>query len=391
MTNPFFLNIPKGRQTFAYYIAFFSFGIIAATLGPVLPFLAEHAGASISEASALFIAGALGFFLGSNIAGQLYDRVKGNPVIAAALALSGTAYFLLPVSNSLIHIFILLVFNGIGAGLVVVGSNTLLVWVRSDNLGPWMSGMFLLNGVGAFLSPLIITLSVSLTGNIVFSYRFSAFIFFLAAVFVLLTPSPEIRKKHNKNLKYTGKVVVTIGLTTAAALLYVGSEVSFSGWIFSYTREILDSGNRTAGIMTSLFWGSVTAGRLISIPLSRKMAPEKILIADIIGSLSGISIILLFPSSVISISFGTMIFGISIASFFPNLLAFTENNIGITGRINGIIFTGTALGGMSLPFLSGQLFQKFSPQMVMVGLLVYISINFILISVNIGLQNRQDN
>ncbi len=66
---------PVRRQTSAYYLAFFSFGIIAATLGPALPFLAQHAGASISEASVLFIAGALGFFLGSNIAGFLYDRV----------------------------------------------------------------------------------------------------------------------------------------------------------------------------------------------------------------------------------------------------------------------------------------------------------------------------
>ena len=383
------INKYKGRQTSAYYLSFFSFGIIAATLGPALPFLAEHAGASISEASVLFIAGALGFFLGSNLAGQFYDRMKGNPVVAAALGLTGTAFFFIPVSTTIIHIFILTVLNGIGAGLVVVGCNTLLVWVRSDNLAPWMNGLHLLNGVGAFLSPLIMTISISLTSDVVFSYRFNAVIFFLAAVFVIITPSPEIRKKQNRNFKYSGKTIVSIVLTTAAALLYVGTEVSFSGWIFSFTRKILNSSNSTAGIMTSFFWGSVTIGRLISIPLSRRVTPEKILIADLLGSITGISFILLFSSSVITISIGTIIFGISMASFFPNLLAFTEKHIGITGKINSIIFTGTALGGMSLPYLSGQLFQRIGPPMVMGGIIVYILINLTLTLINIKIQKEK--
>lgn len=101
------------RQTASYYLAFFSFGLVAAMLGPALPFLADHAGASISEASVLFIAGALGFFLGSNIAGFLYDRVKGNPVVAFSLAITGTAFFFIPLSKSIFQIFLLLVFNGI--------------------------------------------------------------------------------------------------------------------------------------------------------------------------------------------------------------------------------------------------------------------------------------
>ncbi|MCK5199186.1 MAG: MFS transporter, partial [Spirochaetales bacterium] len=172
-------------------------------------------------------------------------------------------------------------------------------------------------------------------------------------------------------------------------LLYVGTEVSFSGWIFSYTRAILNSSNSTAGIMTSFFWGSVTIGRLISIPLSRKISSEKFLIADLLGAVIGISFIFLFSSSAFTISMGTIIFGISMASFFPNLLAFTEKYIGITGRINGIIFTGTALGGMSLPYLSGQLFQKIGPHMVMGGIIIYILINLILTLINIKIQKEK--
>lgn len=371
------------RQTASYYLAFFSFGLIAAMLGPALPFLADHAGASISEASILFIAGALGFFLGSNIAGLLYDRVKGNPVVALALTITGTAFFFIPISKSILHIFLLLVFNGIGAGMVVVGSNTLLVWVRSNNLPPWMNGMHLLNGIGAFISPLVITFSITQTNDVILAYRINGIIFFMAALFVLFTPSPELRKKLSKDLKFSKKIIISIVLTAASALLYVGTEVSFSGWIFSFTREVLDSSNKTAGIMTSFFWGSITLGRGISIPLSKKLNPEKILILDILGSIIGISFILLFSGSAATIAAGTIIFGTFMGSFFPNLLAFTEKHIGITGRVNGIIFTSTALGGMSLPFLSGQLFQKISPYMVMYGLIVYLIINLVLTLINI--------
>jgi fucose permease len=376
------------RQTASYYLAFFSFGLIAAMLGPALPFLAVHAGASISEASVLFIAGALGFFLGSNIAGLLYDRVKGNPVVALALTMTGTAFFFIPISKSILQIFLLLIFNGIGAGMVVVGSNTLLVWVRTKNLAPWMNGMHLLNGIGAFLSPLIITFSITQTNDVIIAYRVNGVIFLLAAIFILLTPSPKIREKLSTDFKFSRKAIISIILISASALLYVGTEVSFSGWIFSYTREILNSSNKTAGIMTSFFWGSITLGRGISITLSRKLNPEKILIIDLLGSISGISFILLFSDSAVTIAAGTIIFGISMGSFFPNLLAFTEKYIGITGRVNGFIFTSTALGGMSLPFLSGQLFQKIAPQMVMFGLILYLSITLLLTMINIKRQTN---
>ncbi len=383
MINPEITQTALTRQTTSYYLAFFSFGLVAAMLGPALPFLADHAGVSISEASVLFIAGALGFFLGSNIAGFLYDRVKGNPVVALALVITGTAFFFIPLSKSILQIFLLLVFNGIGAGMVVVGSNTLLVWVRSNNLPPWMNGMHLLNGVGAFISPLVITYSITQTNDVILAYRFNGIIFFLAALFVLFTPSPKIRKKLSTDLKFSKKIVISIILTAASALLYVGTEVSFSGWIFSFTREVLDSSNKTAGIMTSFFWGSITLGRGISILLSKKLNPEKILILDILGSIAGISFILLFPGSAATIAAGTIIFGTFMGSFFPNLLAFTEKHIGITGRVNGIIFTSTALGGMSLPYLSGQLFQKVSPYMVMFGLIVYLVINLVLTLINV--------
>jgi fucose permease len=388
MTDQIIASGTIPRQTASYYLAFFSFGLIAAMLGPALPFLADHAGASISQASVLFIAGAIGFFLGSNIAGILYDRVKGNPVVSAALAITGTAFFFIPMSNSIFQIFLLLICNGIGAGMVVVGSNTLLVWVRSDNLPPWMNGMHLLNGIGAFISPLIITFSITQTNDVILAYRINGVIFFLAALFILLTPSPKIRKKLSTDLKFSRKTIISIILISASALLYVGTEVSFSGWIFSFTRKILTSSNKTAGIMTSFFWGSITLGRGISIFLAKKLNPEKILIIDILGSITGISFILLFSGSAATIATGTIIFGISMGSFFPNLLAFTERHIGITGRVNGIIFTSTALGGMSLPYLSGQLFQRIAPQMVMFGLIFYLLLNLVLTLINIKRQRN---
>lgn len=386
MINPVFPKNEISRQTTSYYTAFFCFGLVASMLGPALPFLAEHANVSISKASILFIAAAFGFFLGSNIAGILYDRVKGNPVAALALTITGIAFFIIPLANSLLYIFLFLVFNGIGAGMVVVGSNTLLVWVRSNNLAPWMNGMHLLNGIGAFISPLLITFSIIKTNDIILAYRINGIVFFMAALFVLFTPSPKIRKKLSKDLKFSKKTVISIVLTAISALLYVGTEVSFSGWIFSFTREVLNASNKTAGFMTSFFWGSITLGRGISILLSKKLTPEKILITDLLGSIAGISFILLFSGSATTIAVGTIIFGLSMGSFFPNILAFTEKYIGITGRVNGIIFTSTSIGGMSLPFLSGQLFQKFSPRMVMYGLILYLVINLIVTAINIKRQ-----
>ncbi len=63
------------RAAVGYYAAFVVLGLATASLGPVLPRLAEQVAVSLGSISLLFTARSLGYLTGSLGSGRLYDRV----------------------------------------------------------------------------------------------------------------------------------------------------------------------------------------------------------------------------------------------------------------------------------------------------------------------------
>ena len=149
--------------------------------------------------------------------------------------------------------------------------------------------------------------------------------------------------------------------------LYVGAEVSFGGWIFTFARTLKLGSETSAAYLTSVFWGALTAGRLVSIPIAMRFKPRTILIGSLAGSLVFISIILIRPEA---IWLGTIGFGLSMSSIFPTMLAFAGKRMKINGKITGYFFVGASVGAMSLPWLIGQLFESVGPVITMIAILV---------------------
>jgi fucose permease len=82
--------------------------------------------------------------------------------------------------------------------------------------------------------------------------------------------------------------------------------------------------------------------------------------------------LILFSKYLTAIWIGTMVAGFSMGSVFPLLLTFGENTIGLTGKISGIIFAGTSIGGMIFPYINGQFFTKVSPVSTMISIMCLI-------------------
>ena len=49
--------------------------------------------------------------------------------------------------------------------------------------------------------------------------------------------------------------------------------------------------------------------------------------------------------------------GFATATIFPNLMAFAEARMNMTGRLTGLFFLGSGLGMMLLPMLLGQVYE----------------------------------
>jgi FHS family Na+ dependent glucose MFS transporter 1 len=132
------------------------------------------------------------------------------------------------------------------------------------------------------------------------------------------------------------------------------------------------SSETAAAYLTSAFWGSLTAGRLLAIPIAARLRPRSILLIDLAGCLISMGIILSWPHSLVAVWAGTMGTGLAMASIFPTTLSLAESRMHITGQITSWFFVGASLGGMTVPWIIGQLFEPVGPYATMMTIMAAV-------------------
>jgi FHS family Na+ dependent glucose MFS transporter 1 len=260
---------------------------------------------------------------------------------------------------------------GAGEGALDVGGNLLLVWVHREGSNPVLNALHFFFGVGAFLGPVIVAQSLLFTGDINWAYWVIAIFPLPLAVWMLRVPSPAAPETHE--VEAQGPVnVLMVALIAALFFLYVGAEISFGGWIYTYAIALGLGSETSAAYLTSAFWGALTAGRLVAIPVATRLRPRFLLTMDLLGCLISLSLIILFYQSYLVVWVGAIGLGVSMASFFPTTLAYAARRLPTRGGVTRWFFVGSGLGGMVLPWLIGQLFEPFGPRVIMFAILVNI-------------------
>lgn len=365
------------NKTYAYYAAFVVLGLAAASFGPTLPGLAEHVRSTIGQISYLFILRSLGYLIGSLLAGRLYDRVKGHPLMSGMIFIIAIAMVLIPVIPTLWLLAAVLLTIGTAEGLLDVGGNTLLVWVHRDKMGPYMNGLHFFFGLGAFLSPIIIAQAVLQSGDIYWAYWALAMLMLPPALWLARLPSPSPIVTA-ANAAARPALPLLIAMIALFDFLYVGAEVAYGGWVFTYAITLQLGTPAVAAYLTSAFWGALTAGRLLSIPIAARYTPRSILLVDLLIVLASLGVILALPELFTALWVGTLGVGFGMASIFPTLLTLAERHMTITGFVTSWFFVGSSLGGMTLPWIIGQLFEPVGPQVVMIGITLFMLCDLLL-------------
>jgi len=383
MTTPSAPSAPADNRSrllraLAYYAAYVTLGLSVAALGPTLPALAEQTGSDLSQISIIFMANALGYMLGTQVGGRLYDRVPGHPVLAAMLLSMAVLLVAVPLAPSRWLLGLVLALVGVGMGALDVGGNTLIVWLFGRDVGPYMNALHFSFGLGAFLSPLMIDRIVVLGGGIRWAYWLLALLIALAALWMTRLPSPsrqEAATGPEAAARKAGFGWLTV-LIAGLMFLHLGAELGYGNWIFSYGLAVDVGPETTARLLNSVFWGALTLGRLIAIPVAAWLLPRTMLLIDLIGAAISMGVILLLPGWAPAVWIGTFGFGLSLASFFASAFNFAERRMPITGRVTGYILVVANAGSMTIPWLIGQLFESVGPQAMMstIGLTVVVSL-----------------
>lgn len=356
-------------NTLGYFWALFSLGMVVASIGPSLPELATTTGVSLGAVGVAFSAYRGGYMVGSLAGGTALDRIAGNRLVAVGLLVMGGALALVPTVPLLPALVVVFVLIGIAGGVVEVGGNTLLVWVYREKVGPWMSGLHFAFGIGAMVSPFLIGQSLRITGGLPPAFLIAALLMAPGALLLLLTRTPKAPPQSDGD-GGTGDLSMVL-LVSIFLLLYIGVESSFGGWIYAWSIQVHSVTPAQAAILTSLFWGTITAGRLFSVPLASRLAPRTLLTVTVVGISLSLALIAspLGSASELVVWIAAAGAGLSMAAVFPTAMSFAGRHMRVTGSSSRWFFIGAGAGGMTIPWGIGQLMDATGPATVMPAIL----------------------
>lgn len=344
-------------QTICCYVAFVAIGLAAGLLGPTLVGLAKQTGSSFAAIGFVFTVHSFGYVVGSTVFGKFYDRAAGHKILAVMIVALSAALLLIPMAAELWMLLCAALLLGTAEGTGQVGVNTLLVWLYDRKSTPFLNGAHFFFGVGALTSPIIVAQFLTNGYEFGAAYRFVAVLILPAILLFLLVPSPAVKNQEkaedSQPLRYG-----LIALVAVFYFVYLGAEISFGGWISTFAVSLNLGDEATAAYLASAFWSALTFGRLVAIPLSVKLKPRTLLIADLILALVGFAVIGFGGASYAWTLTGTIIVGASFASIYPTMFAFAGNRLSVTGRVAGFFVMGGSFGSMLFPFLAGLSFER---------------------------------
>ena len=354
---------PALQRTGGYYLLFICLGLGSGVTGPTLPALAAQTHTRLGDLGLVFLAGAAGFTLGTAIAGRVIDRLPGRAVLGVAQIVSAGLIFVVPLTPNLLLLLAVLAGKGMADGFISVGANTFLVWTHRERVGPYMNGLHFCFGLGAFVSPLVVAQVIAVPDGYRWAYWIVAAVGLLACLRIITLGESRRPEPQPGSPMDARRVDVAIVISAALLLFfYVGAEVAFGGWVYTYALELKLASAAGAAYLTSAFWLAFTVGRLFSIPLATRLTATKTILIAMGGCLLLLAAAIALPSASAVVWALAVGLGFCMAPIWPTSYTLAGQSVAFTARTSGLILLGDSFGGMVLPAVSGQVIDWAGPQ-----------------------------
>jgi len=156
-----------------------------------------------------------------------------------------------------------------------------------------------------------------------------------------------------------------VWLSMAVFFVYTGLEAAAGTWVYSLFTEARAITGSTAGMWVSVFWGSLTIGRLVSGVVVGFVPVSLLLRLCLITATLGAALIW-SNLTTLSSFLGLALIGVSLAPIFPSLIATTPERLGDAHTANGVglQIAAAVLGQSLLPALVGVLARHLGLELV---------------------------
>jgi fucose permease len=366
-------------------LAFLILGWGGGALGPALPWLAGHWGVRLDEAGALFTMNFLGACGTVALSGVLLDRVGRKPLLVAGALLLMMGLLGVGLAPSLPVALASALLLGLGFGCLDV---TLNVFVADLYPGARDAALNLMNtafGAGALVGPLSVGVALKLGHSpqeVLWGLSGIALLNGVIYLALRFPSTPAAVPAPGGAAAPAGWRVLRERYVLLLALLlflYVGLEVGFGGWAYSFATQGAGMDAGAAALVVAGFWLAFTLGRLVAGVVARWVAGPHLVLGGAGLVALGAALIALFATAPAALFVGAVLIGGGCGPVFPTVFGQAAARYPGVGLVSSAAVLGGTLGGTVLPYVQGRL-------LVGLGVPVAAGLIVVLALVIIGLQ-----
>ena len=348
-------------------------------LGPVLPALAANAHVSDSGSGLFFTAQFIGaFFGGVTTSSRLWlSLLRGSGAAACGFLLLGLctrqhaslpwdAAALLPL--------------GFGVGQMLTSVNLLASRRFVAQRGAALSLVNFSWSLGAVLAPFVL-------GSLLSSVSLGTLMLYAAALFAAAFAGAAVNASRGARERVSpSKAQLSQRLPLRAflyfgalLLLYGGVETSLSGWITTFGTRYGSGALQSSALGAVALWVGITAGRALA-PLLLRIVRERALLTGTLTAATALVALLSQAHGSVTIVALSALLGLSLAPWFPLVLAGMLGENAAAGQVGSIIAV-SGIGAATLPLLLGAVSRasgslRLALLVPLCGLLLLLALSF---------------
>ena len=369
------------------FAGMFVFGIVMALLGAVMPSLSTRLSLGLDNVGTLFLVTNGAMLATSVVVGPAIDRYGIKAPLAAGGFLVALSLVLLVNASRFRELLPAVAVLGIGGGALNASTNTLVADLHDDPVRKAAAlnilGVFF--GFGALLLPFSIGALLSRVGLGALLAATAALcaVIGLAALLMRFPPAKQAHGWLFADMRQFVRLPFVLAL---AFLLFFqsGNEFILGGYFATFLTQQLAVPVGTASYLLAAYWASIMVSRVLLSRVLLRLGPHRIVLGGAILAAAGALAVAAAQTTSTAVV-GILVTGLALAGIFPTVLgvagaAFREHS----GTVFGVLFTAALTGGMTMPWVAGNLAARFELRTVF----LLAAANFGAIAVLSGISKR---
>ena len=370
----------KKKQFLCSYGVFIMNGMLALSIGSLLPFIRDERGLDYAFCGMIVSLHSVGNLVASFVAGMLPIAIGKKKSILFFNAFFAISYVLIIMGGNKWFLALAFFLTGLARGATSNFCNTAINGLAPGAAG-LINGLHAMFAIGAFTFPILLTVLTNMSvSNWIYAAYFMLVMGILSWILYFIHPvdNDKVEKKQGvkSNFGFFKEPLFYICILTL--FFYLCAEQGVIGWMITYFKDTQLLPETLSQITASVLWVMILAGRLLTAWLSTRYKKENLLVIMGIG-LVVFFILLLFGRTTPLIIFGIMGFGFSMAGIYPTTVSFTGLIIEKYPMAWSYILTLASFGSILMPTIIGTIAETAGIYYGMSSIVAVVAIDLIFI------------